>query len=513
MGLIVALLLFALELANRLTLVGALLSVATDRTTAAALALAASLAGGARAFLRGELLMRRMASAWGAMVYGIRKKEVSQLQAYREDEDGVSMLVDAAREVAIARATFVPELAAQVVTMIVVAALVVAKLALAWLVAGVLVALVLGLAVRSAQRAQSRAQSTAYHLLGSLARDARALIEAAAELRGQGREEKLAGHLLSDSVRMAAHERTVQRLGAAMGLAPSLVALAALVMPASALSALADRSSLVDLGVLGGAAISVALGIVHTLEAFARARPYRETFARVAREPNAQPPRPVEALPLRALELRDLSVRYPTADRDTPHRLALSLRSGGVALVGPNGAGKSSAILALLGEVPHTGRILVDDRELDAGSLEGLRAAVSFVPQRPFVSVGETLRWHARLLVDDDDAVIERLREVGLFDVLERRRADARSVLDLRIGTLSGGERQRFFLARALAREARLLLLDEPEAALDGPARAILRGVLERAASRRLVIVVAHDESIVPPSFQHIRCDHELGTD
>ena len=74
------------------------------------------------------------------------------------------------------------------------------------------------------------------------------------------------------------------------------------------------------------------------------------------------------------------------------------------------------------------------------------------------------------------------------------------------MGSLSGGERQRFFLARALAREADVLILDEPEAGLDAGHREQLRHILTEEASARLVLLVAHDESVIPEGFARIQC-------
>jgi ABC-type Mn2+/Zn2+ transport system ATPase subunit len=103
------------------------------------------------------------------------------------------------------------------------------------------------------------------------------------------------------------------------------------------------------------------------------------------------------------------------------------------------------------------------------------------------------------------------LEELGLGDVL-RRRAKRKGCdpLDLPMGELSGGEQRRVLLARALASDARLLLLDEPEAGLDEASRKRLHELLGRKASQKMVVIVAHHHSVVPETFQCVQVErHE----
>lgn len=505
-------LLFAFECGTRLAVVVALLFVAADSRLAATIAVAASIAAAARALVRGEVVKREIERGWRELVRGIRRKDVTELSAYRESDEGVAAMVDAVREVALVRATSTPEIAAQLVALAVLAALIVVRLSWTWLVSGLFVALVLGLVVRVAQRRQSLAQARAYAALGGIARDARALVEAAPELRVMAREERFAQGLLRATSAMAVDERAVLRLGAAAGLGPSFVALASLALPPGALSALADRAHLVDLGVLGGAAISTAMGLVHSFEALSRSAPYRAAFARVAgaSDEASPPPAALGTDVIRAFAVEGLSVRRAGADRSTPFDLSFALAHGGIAIGGSNGAGKSSAILAMLGLVERSrGVVRVNGSELTSSGVESLRGRVSYLSQRPYVAPGESLRWHAELLVDDEERLLAALADVGLVSILSSRAGGARGVLELSMGTLSGGERQRFFIARALARPADLIILDEPEAGLDTHARTQLRELFELAARDRLVVLVAHDPAIVPKSFAEIQCRPE----
>ena len=139
-----------------------------------------------------------------------------------------------------------------------------------------------------------------------------------------------------------------------------------------------------------------------------------------------------------------------------------------VALIGPNGAGKTTLLRAIAGLLPHAGRVSLLGR--DAAALERRERArlLAVVPQEPqtppwltvaeYALMGRTphLGPLAREGAADRDAAARALDRLGLEPFAERA-----------LGTLSGGERQRVVVARALAQEAPIVLLDEPTAALD----------------------------------------------
>ena len=201
-----------------------------------------------------------------------------------------------------------------------------------------------------------------------------------------------------------------------------------------------------------------------------------------------------------ALEVRGLTVSYGErpvlwdVDAAFP-REALS------AVVGPNGAGKSTLLRAALGLVPA---------EAGQARILGLSARdaldrVAYVPQRDAVdwdfpiTVREVVEmgryprvgWIRRLGAADRAAVAEALERVGMDGYAGRQ-----------IGRLSGGQRQRVFLARALAEEAPVLLMDEPFAGVDARTEAALLGLLgELRESGHSVVVVHHDLGTVRRAF------------
>jgi ABC-type multidrug transport system ATPase subunit len=213
-----------------------------------------------------------------------------------------------------------------------------------------------------------------------------------------------------------------------------------------------------------------------------------------------------------AIELDAVSCVHPGASQATPAFVSFRwAERRGLAISGANGAGKSTLALALLGLLaPAGGRVTLDGVLLDTLDLDAYRRRIAFVPQGAFFAPGERVAWHLRLYTQtpiSDERIDHALAEVGLYAVLEERAATSgKAPRDAPAGELSGGERQRMHLARALLHDAELVILDEPEVALDEAGRRTLSGLLERLAERSKVLVIAHDSSIVPASFDRYEC-------
>jgi ABC-type multidrug transport system fused ATPase/permease subunit len=250
-----------------------------------------------------------------------------------------------------------------------------------------------------------------------------------------------------------------------------------------------------------------------------RGAPARATWNALLREHRAEPDaaRGGRALgrSLVAAELAfdGVSCVFPGASNATPLRATGRLAGpGGLAIAGANGAGKSTLGLALLGLVrPTRGAITVDGVPLGELAEDALRSRVTYLPQGAFAASAASVAWHLRLVARErpSDAQIDAaLGEVGLLTRLEEHGAKAGCApRDVPAGELSGGERQRMHLARLFLEDSELVLLDEPEAALDDAGRALLRELLERLAKDRKVIVVAHDAAVVPASFARLLCE------
>ena len=206
--------------------------------------------------------------------------------------------------------------------------------------------------------------------------------------------------------------------------------------------------------------------------------------------------RPVDG----SLSVEGLSVTYPNGNAaltDVSFRLEPGTICG---LVGINGSGKSTLFKSIMGFVkPRSGSILIGGRTVGAA----LRAnVVAYVPQ------AEEVDWSFPVLVEDV-VMMGRYGRMGFLRIPskdDRRKVDAAldrvGLSDLRhrqIGELSGGQKKRVFLARALAQEGRLILLDEPFTGVDVKTEAAIVALLrEMRDEGRVMLVSTHNLGSVP---------------
>ncbi len=165
-----------------------------------------------------------------------------------------------------------------------------------------------------------------------------------------------------------------------------------------------------------------------------------------------------------------------------------------VGIIGPNGAGKSTLIKAIMGLVPLSSGYA---RLFDQQPLEAVRERISYVPQK------ESVDWDFPASVMDV-VLMGRYNRKSLFRWLTKKdRQIAQEALEKvrmeqfanrQIAQLSGGQQQRVFLARALAQQADIYLMDEPFAGVDAASEnAIMNILLEMRSSGKTILVVHHD--------------------
>ena len=218
----------------------------------------------------------------------------------------------------------------------------------------------------------------------------------------------------------------------------------------------------------------------------------------------------------RRLRLEQVSVAYPGRPGPALDEVDLEIGPGEiVALVGPSGAGKTTVASLLLGlRRPDAGRVTVDGTDLAAVDLADWRGGIAWVPQRPTLFHGS---------VRDNIALGDGASDGARIEAATRRAGVDALVHDLPGGYettigeggrgLSAGETRRIALARALARRAPLLVLDEPTADLDADAAAVVGEAIRREAGEgRAVLVIEHRPSLARLADRVVRLDHGSAT-
>jgi len=211
---------------------------------------------------------------------------------------------------------------------------------------------------------------------------------------------------------------------------------------------------------------------------------------------SSQPlPKPVRG----EVEFREVHFEY-TEDKPALHDISLIAKPGQMtALVGPTGAGKSTLVNLLPAFYEATsGAITIDGQDIPSTSLESLRKNISVVSQEPFLfngTVGENIAYGN--LAAGAEQISDAAKAANCFGFISEL-ADG---FDTRVGErgvrLSVGEKQRISIARALLKDAPILILDEATASVDTATERLIQQALERLMTGRTTFVIAHRLSTI----------------
>jgi subfamily B ATP-binding cassette protein MsbA len=212
-----------------------------------------------------------------------------------------------------------------------------------------------------------------------------------------------------------------------------------------------------------------------------------------------------------AITLRDVWVRYPTRDeqpddghfsRSALRGINLDIQPGEVlALVGPSGSGKTTLanLLPRFVEVER-GEVLLDGVALPQWDLASLRRQFAMVSQE-VIMLNDSLAANVALGAADnqidEERVLAALASANLLDLLDRLPRGMHSTVGHNAAELSGGQRQRLAIARAIYKNAPILILDEATSALDNESERLVQDALARLMKGRTTIVIAHRLSTI----------------
>ena len=207
-----------------------------------------------------------------------------------------------------------------------------------------------------------------------------------------------------------------------------------------------------------------------------------------------------------AIEIRDLSVGYRTGQPVLKDINLIVLRNDFIAIIGPNGGGKTTLLKVILGLIkPWSGRINIFDHPVIS---KNTRAKTGYVPQLiPGKFFPVTVM---------DVVMMGRLGNTGFFRHFSDTDRSAAEINLLRMGilhlandnmdSLSGGQKQRVLIARALAGEPDILLLDEPVASVDHETQESFFNLLAELNDSITIVLVTHDVGAVSAHVKNIAC-------
>ena len=204
--------------------------------------------------------------------------------------------------------------------------------------------------------------------------------------------------------------------------------------------------------------------------------------------------------PKGGIELRDLTFRYPDGEFDVLKNISFTIQPGeSVGIVGKTGAGKTALVDLLLRtyNVPD-GTLFVDGKDVNGVSIHSVRQACAYVPQENFL-FSDTIAHNIAFGVDD--ATPEDIeRAASLADVRDNIvdfKDGYETILGERGVTVSGGQKQRISIARALLKDAPILILDDSVSAVDTRTEKIILDNLKKSRAGKTTLLIAHRISTV----------------
>jgi len=200
------------------------------------------------------------------------------------------------------------------------------------------------------------------------------------------------------------------------------------------------------------------------------------------------------------IEFRDVRFTYPGGGAPAINGVSLKLAVGEtLALVGPNGSGKTT-LASLIPRFydPDSGAVLYDDVDLRDASLRSLRDGISVVTQDAVVFAGTPIE---NITYGDAEPDVERARDAAqrafADEFIEALPGGYEEILGERGTTLSGGQRQRLTIARAIYRNAPILIFDEATSQIDSESELKIQGAIKTFAEGRTTIIIAHRLSTI----------------
>jgi ABC-type bacteriocin/lantibiotic exporter with double-glycine peptidase domain len=272
-----------------------------------------------------------------------------------------------------------------------------------------------------------------------------------------------------------------------------------------------DSSTIITIGAFIAAAYKIIPGIVKIINAMGQMRAYDfslnelESFAdKTKNEDQIKQPEPINAIQIQGLD-------FQYADNHVIKDLSLSIKKGDfIGITGRSGKGKTTIFNLLLGFLsPSNGEILINDSVVSINEIKNYWPQVSYVRQQSFFIHDTILR---NITLEEEDYNKKRLESAlrlsGLDEFINRSPDGLNKMITENGKNISGGQQQRIAIARALYKDAELILLDEPFNELDDASTILLsQHFKEIAATGKTVIMITHDSKCLNYCSQIVSLD------
>ncbi len=200
------------------------------------------------------------------------------------------------------------------------------------------------------------------------------------------------------------------------------------------------------------------------------------------------------------LRFKNVGFRYADNSQDVLTDIDFTVKKGQmVGIIGASGVGKTTIVDLLLRLfTPKSGKILSDDRNISGISLDEWRKNIGYVSQDIFL-VNDTIKNNIRFYDDSvsEYDIVRAAKMANIYDVITAMPEQFETVIGERGVKLSGGQRQRIVLARALARNPQILILDEATSAVDAESEQLIQQSLQELRGKMTIIIIAHRPSTI----------------
>ncbi len=200
------------------------------------------------------------------------------------------------------------------------------------------------------------------------------------------------------------------------------------------------------------------------------------------------------------VEFRNVDFKYPETDDYVFKNFNLAIQKNEtVAIVGESGSGKSTLAKLLLGFYPiQKGMIAIGGRSMGLMDLERVRDVIAYVPQDAYIfngSIFDNIRYGCVTATKEE--VIRAAKQANAYDFIMNMEHQFDTLVGERGTMLSGGQRQRIAIARAILKNAPILIMDEATAALDSESEALIKEAVDKISKEKTTIIIAHRLSTI----------------